>query len=334
MSNSNNINVEKLAQDISQLKVLVIGDVMLDRYCYGSVSRISPEAPVPVVLVESKEDRLGGASNVALNCKAMGAQVSIAGLIGDDEAGRSAIALLESSGINAQLLLKDPNRPTTIKTRVISRSQQLFRMDEEAVQEIDTLHEHRLIDVLLRYIQIEKPQVVIFEDYDKGTLNQNIIEKVIQHSRLMGCIIAIDPKFRNFHFYKNATIFKPNLKEVSEAFQLKYHKNPLEVIEQYSEKIQQELNPEVILITLSELGVYVHHQDQFKIIPAKSRKIADVSGAGDTVVAVAALVYAITKDPYTTAQLANIAGGMVCEYVGVVPINMEDWKMEIEKNFN
>lgn len=327
---NNVITLQSLQQGLQNLKVLVIGDLMLDRYLYGHVNRISPEAPVPVVQIEGKEDRLGGAANVALNCKTLGADVFLAGIIGNDDAGKCLVSLIEQHGIHAQLILTDNERPTTIKTRVISRHQQLFRLDEEKEQNLSLSLEHQFIDLLLKFIQIEKPDVVIFEDYDKGALNENIIDKVMNHCKHVGCVTAVDPKYKNFHFYKSATIFKPNLKEVVEAYKLHYTKNPLEVLEESALRIQNELAPKVILITLSELGIFVQEGKQKKILPANKRNIADVSGAGDTVVATAALVYAITGSSLLAAQLSNLAGGMVCEYPGVVPIHLEDWLKEAQ----
>lgn len=324
------LSIDEILKEIQSLKVLVIGDLMLDRYCYGNVTRISPEAPVPIINVESKEERLGGAANVALNCSAFGAQVAIAGIIGDDDAGNVIKELLATENIDNSLLLAEPQRATTTKTRIISRHQQLLRMDDEHIEDVQVSTEHAFIDKVLKYIQIQKPAVVIFEDYDKGTFNQNIIEKIMKHCQDVGCITTVDPKFKNFFYYKGATIFKPNLQEAQDAFKLKPEKNKLELVETYANKIEESLQPQITFITLSELGVYIKEGEKTHILPAKKRKIADVSGAGDTVIATASLVYAVTKNAYQAAQYANIAGGMVCEYVGVVPLNVEDWKKEIQ----
>lgn len=325
---------EELIDSIAQLKVLVIGDMMIDAYIYGRVDRISPEAPVPVVQIESRENRLGGAANVALNCRALGASVAVAGVIGADEASDTLRKLLDQHEIDHQLLMSDVDRPTTVKTRVLSRQQQLFRMDEEDFLMLPMNIEHQFIDGLLKYIQIEKPDVVIFEDYDKGSLNPHIIQKVTEHAQRMGAVVAVDPKFNNFMAYKGVDIFKPNLKEVIDAFKLSFRKYPIEVVASAADRIQEKLAAKVTLITLSEQGVFVRIGDDTTIIPGKKRNIADVSGAGDTVVAVASLVYAATKDGVLSAQLSNIAGGMVCEYSGVVPINKDDWKEEIKSIFN
>lgn len=324
------IQTRDLVEKMERLTVLVIGDIMLDRYLYGNVSRISPEAPVPVVQVEGREDRLGGASNVAMNCKALGATVHLAGVVGTDRAGEDCLRLLDENQIDHSLILKDEYRPTTIKTRVISRQQQLFRLDEETAGPLVLSLEHQFIDALLRHIQIQKPDIVIFEDYDKGTLNDNIIDKVMKHCIHLGCVVSVDPKLRHFHVYKNATIFKPNIKEVKDAFNLEYRKNILELIDDGARLIKERLDPQVILITLSELGIYVEEGKDKAIIPGKKRNIADVSGAGDTVISVASLVYAVSKDGNLSAQLANIAGGMVCEYPGVVTISKQDWIREID----
>ncbi len=325
--------VTALLQKIEQLKVLVIGDLMIDAYLYGTVHRISPEAPVPIVQIESKENRLGGAANVALNCKALVAKVTLAGLVGEDEAAKEMRKLLSICDIAAPLLMTDVDRPTTIKTRVLSRQQQLFRMDEEHFSMMPLNIEHQFIDGLLKHIQIEKPDVVIFEDYDKGCLNPHIIQKVSEHAKRVGSLVTVDPKFNNFHAYKGVDIFKPNLKEVCDAYKLVYNRYPMEVLSTAATKIKEELAANLILITLSEQGVFVQEGEESTIIPGRKRNIADVSGAGDTVIAVASLVYAVTKDSKLTAQLANVAGGMVCEYAGVVPIDKTLWQQEIESFF-
>lgn len=270
---------------IKSLKILVIGDLMLDKYISGQVQRISPEAPVPILNTEKEESRLGGAANVALNCKSLGAQVYIAGFIGDDMDGHRISELLFEHNIHAELVLKDTSRCTTCKTRISSKNQQLLRIDNESTHFLSIELEHLFIDKLLRFIQIEKPDIVIFEDYDKGCLNANVIEKTLNHCKHLGCVIAVDPKKKHFFEYKDVDIFKPNLSEVRTALpSLQIHDTLLHEIDFYQAELKQRISPKNLLVTLSENGVYIHSGETSTIFPAKKRKITDVSGAGDTVV--------------------------------------------------
>lgn len=320
---------QTIIEQFSNLHVVVIGDVMLDNYRWGDVERISPEAPVPVVSIRKSESRLGGAANVALNCKALGAKVTLASVIGNDDDAKVLESLLEQQGILADLIQKSPDRITTTKTRILSRNQQMVRLDAEINEELNTKDEHAFIDATLRYLQIQKPDIVIFEDYNKGVLKENVIEKIIRHCKSLGIVIAVDPKLHHFLAYKGVDIFKPNLKEVREGLHLSLPDVDQQSMDKVHALLQQHLQHTISLVTLSEKGVYVNDGRESKIIPSHRRNIADVSGAGDTVIAVAAMVYAITKDANVMAAWSNIAGGLVCEEVGVVPINKEKLLKEI-----
>lgn len=322
---------EEIFEKIAGLHVVVIGDVMIDNYRWGDVERISPEAPVPVVSIRKSENRLGGAANVALNCSALGAQVSMASVIGNDDDGRILLQLLTEQGIDTALVQQSDARMTTAKTRILSRNQQMIRFDSEMKEELNTRDEHAFIDATLRYLQIRKPQIVIFEDYNKGVLKENVIQKIITHCHSLGIIVAVDPKSRNFFAYKGVDIFKPNLKEVREGLHI-----PLDHISETSmgavhELLQQQLQHKISFVTLSEKGVYYHNENKGKILPSHIRNIADVSGAGDTVIAVAAIVYALTRDAGLMAAYSNIAGGLVCEEVGVVPVDKAKLLAEIKQ---
>lgn len=324
--------IDKMFDDMQQLHVVVIGDVMLDNYRWGVVERMSPEAPVPVVTVRQRDNRLGGAANVALNCKALGTKVTLASVIGDDSEGRLLRKLAEDTGIDTTLLVNSKHRPTTTKTRIISEGKHMMRLDEEICEDLSTEEEHPFIDKLMRYLQIEKPQVVIFEDYNKGVLKENVIHRIAEHCKHIGIITTVDPKFKNFLEYKHVTVFKPNLKEVREGLHL-----PLEDVNEGSlnavhEKLKEILQHEITFITLSEKGVY-YNNGTSGLIPTHMRTIADVSGAGDTVIATASVVYALTKDARLMAEISNIAGGLVCESVGVVPIDKMQLKAECERIF-
>jgi rfaE bifunctional protein kinase chain/domain len=317
----NRQELEQLFEKIGQLHVVVVGDVMLDNYWWGDVERISPEAPVPVVTLRKRESRLGGAANVALNCRTLGAKVTLASVVGNDAEGKLLTELADKEGIDTSLV-QCCKRVTTTKTRVMSRSQQMLRLDDEITEDLPTEEEHPFIDLVLKYLQIQKPQVVIFEDYNKGLLKENIIQRIAAHCKELGIVTAVDPKKKNFLAYKNVTVFKPNLKEVREALYVALPKVDEAEMNEVHRQLKKELNHEITFITLSEKGVY-YSNGKSAIIPSHLRNISDVSGAGDTVIATASIIYALTKDAQLMAEISNIAGGLVCEEVGVVPIKRE-----------
>lgn len=320
-----------ILQEFSKLHVVVVGDVMLDNYRWGEVERISPEAPVPVVAIHKSESRLGGAANVALNCKSLGAKVTVASVVGDDEDGRLLKNLLQGQGIQTDLIQQSADRITTTKTRILSRNQQMVRLDSEMKEELNVRDEHGFIDATLRFLQIQKPDILIFEDYNKGVLKDNVIEKIIRHCKSLGILVAVDPKLNHFLSYKGVDIFKPNLKEVREGLHLSLQQIDEKQMDEVHGLLYQHLQHQVSFVTLSEKGVYFNDGKEGKIIPSHRRNIADVSGAGDTVIAVAAMVYAITKNAEKMASWSNIAGGLVCEEVGVVPIDKVKFMHEIQK---
>lgn len=314
-------SLEDIFQKMNDLHVVVVGDVMLDNYWWGEVERISPEAPVPVVALQKRESRLGGAANVALNCKALGAKVTLASVIGDDRDGETLVELVAEADIRHDLIMRSKHRTTTTKTRVLSRNQQMMRLDDENSEDLNLEEEHPFIDLVLRFLQREKPQVLIFEDYNKGVLKENVINRIIEHCNEIGIITAVDPKKKNFLAYKQVTIFKPNLKEVREGLYLPVNPVTTESLGEVHEHLYNALQHKVTFITLSEKGVYTHNGEEQHIFPSHIRNIADVSGAGDTVIATASMIYALTQDTSLMAQVSNIAGGLVCEEVGVVPVD-------------
>lgn len=320
-----------LFEAMNDLHVIVVGDVMLDKYWWGEVERVSPEAPVPVVALKRRESRLGGAANVALNCRSLGAKVTLASVIGNDTDGDILVKLSEEAGIDTHLLQHSAKRATTTKTRVISRNQQMMRLDDEVSDELHVEEEHPFIDSVLRFLQRVKPQVLIFEDYNKGVLKENVIERMIAHCKEIGIVVAVDPKQKNFLAYKNATIFKPNLKEVREGLHIALPDVSNKALDSVHLQLKEKLGHHITFITLSEKGVYYHDDTTSAITPTHIRNISDVSGAGDTVIATASVVYTLTKDAALMAEIANIAGGLVCEEVGVVPINKQVLQNECEQ---
>jgi D-glycero-beta-D-manno-heptose-7-phosphate kinase len=314
---------DKLFQTIAQLKVAVVGDTMLDTYWWGNVERISPEAPVPVVAVTKKEQRIGGAGNVALNIASLGATVHMLSVLGKDEDGEQLTNLLQQNNINTQYLVHSEQRITTNKIRIISRNQQMMRLDAEMANDMAATDEDRLLYAVENYIATENPDVIILEDYNKGVLTENVIKSIIGLCRKNKILTAVDPKRKNFFAYEGVDIFKPNLKEVKDGLNIITEEINISVLKDMHLSLQEKLHHRISLITLSEKGVFYQQQNNASIIPTHIRSIADVSGAGDTVIAVAALVFAATTDARLMAEMANIAGGLVCEEVGTVAVNKE-----------
>ena len=324
------INFQQLFSSFPTLKVGVIGDVMLDTYIWGKVDRISPEAPVPVVSLERKEYRIGGAGNVALNCRALNAGVTIISAAGNDEEAVLLKKLLDESEIDTSYMLFSAKRITTNKTRIISRNQQMMRLDAETTEDLDPELEEMLIEKVILYINNEEPDIIIFEDYNKGVLTEKLITIIIQVCKDKGVITSVDPKRKNFFAYKGVDIFKPNLKEVKEGLNILIDQVTAPVLENIHSELDRYLGHRISFITLSEKGVFYQQDKAGHIIPSHIRNIADVSGAGDTVIAVASLVYAATKDVKLMAEMANIAGGLVCEEVGTITVNKEKYLTECQ----
>lgn len=314
---------DQLFADVSKLKVVVIGDVMLDTYWWGNVERISPEAPVPVVAVSKREKRIGGAGNVALNIQSLGASVAILTILGDDEDGVQLRQLLKENNIDSRFILESKKRITTNKIRIISRNQQMMRLDAEHTDDIDETDETNLLNQVEKYILNERPDIVIFEDYNKGILTENVIKRAIDICNKNKIPTAVDPKRKNFFSYKNVTLFKPNLHEVFTSLNILPEEISGELLSDIHKQLKGKLDHKISMITLSEKGIFYEQDDNKNIIPSHRRNIADVSGAGDTVIAVASLIYAATKNIHLSAEIANIAGGIVCEEVGTAAINKD-----------
>jgi rfaE bifunctional protein kinase chain/domain len=311
--------LNRLISAFKNMSVLIIGDVMVDRYIHGKVERISPEAPVPVISVEGYENRLGGAANVARNISALGGRATLAGAIGNDPNGDVFLNLLENENLPVDGILRTRRR-TTVKTRVIGNHYQLLRIDEEDNQNLSDDEEKILTEHLLSTLEKGSFDVVIFEDYDKGLLNSSLIEKIISTCNKREIPVAVDPKKRNFTSYRNADLFKPNLKEMREGLKIEVTTAKQSILEA-DKQLRALLNHKISLITLSEAGIFVSDRANEFILPAHVRNIADVSGAGDTVISVAALCLASGTSLETLAALSNLAGGIVCEHPGVVPID-------------
>ncbi len=320
-----------LFEKARSLTILVIGDVMVDSYLWGRVDRISPEAPVPVVHVTSRSSRLGGAANVALNIRALGARPVVASVIGDDDNGARLERLFKEQELSTEGLVRSKERMTTVKTRVISGHQHMVRVDEEQEDDLSQNDGSKLIAIVEQMIAQHRPDALIFEDYNKGVLTHNVIATIIEKARTSGIPIAVDPKKRNFFSYEKVDLFKPNLKELREGLKMDVEAGDIDSIRTAVIELEKRIGNASSMITLSEHGIYMRNAGAEHVIPAHVRKIADVSGAGDTVIAIAAIALALGRDPLQIAELANLAGGLVCEEIGVVPIDPKRLKEEIAR---
>jgi len=292
----NSSQVRKLFKKFSSYRVLIVGDVMIDSYMIGKVERISPEAPIPIVTSTHKENRLGGAANVALNIKSLGATPLLCSVIGKDEKADVLLERLEVQGISPEGLVQTKKRKTTVKTRVISQHQHLLRVDEEENTPLSASLEKRLLEVIYKALS-QSIDAVIFEDYDKGIITPSIIKHTTELANEYNIPVLVDPKKRNYHQYKNITLFKPNFRELVEGSKTDLDKSD--------------------------------HDKQF-ILAKKLHKTKNiVSGAGDTLIATASLCCAAGLTPFDIASISNLAGGLVCEKSGVVPVNRDDLMEEM-----
>jgi rfaE bifunctional protein kinase chain/domain len=325
------VSYSDLFDQFSTKRVLVIGDVMVDAYLMGKVNRMSPEAPVPIVDLFEKDERIGGAGNVALNLAALGASPIICSVIGKDAEGERLIHLFNEANISTDGIYASSNRRTTVKTRVLSNNQQLLRIDSEDTTLINTAEETQL---LTQITDVLKSGIdgIIFEDYNKGVLTPSLISAVLALAQTHQIPTTVDPKKDHFFEYKGCTLFKPNLKELKEGLQVDFDfsRNQSAFLNAVND-LQSRLGNNISFITLSEHGVFIQEEEQPIFIPAHLRNIADVSGAGDTVIAVATLCLISGADVQTIAAISNIAGGLVCEQPGVVSIEKERLLNEVTK---
>ncbi len=321
------MDYKDIFQKFNNLNVVVIGDIMVDSYQWGKVERISPEAPVPICAVTKIENRLGGAGNVALNLKAMGANPILCSVIGKDSNGENLLHLMQQEGMTTDYILQSTDRPTTTKTRIIGNNSQMLRIDNESIETLDRKEETVFLKRIESLFSKMKIDVVIFQDYDKGVITERVITTTTSQANKKNIPITVDPKHRNFSLYKDVTMFKPNLKELKEGLKIEFDKPTQENLENASLLLKDKQRIEKVFITLSEYGVffadYSKKQAKVVLLPANVRKIADVSGAGDTVISVASLCLALAIEPKEIAKISNLAGGLVCEEVGVVPINKD-----------
>ncbi|MDD5496080.1 MAG: D-glycero-beta-D-manno-heptose-7-phosphate kinase, partial [Candidatus Omnitrophica bacterium] len=305
---------KKIIGNFKEAKVLVVGDLILDEFIWGDVSRISPEAPVPVVWVKNESFMPGGASNVANNLRALGSAVNLCGVIGDDERGAVLKGELEHKGVDVKGIITDTSRPTTLKTRVVAQHQQVVRIDKENVEKLGDSVVARLAD----YIKtaMKKMDAVIIEDYGKGVITPNLLKRIVPAARAAKKIIAVDPKEEHFNYYRGITVITPNNHEAARAvgFPIKDQAT----LKRAGQALLRKLNCRIALITLGENGMAVFQRGKpMRHIPTVAQEVFDVSGAGDTVIAAYTLSLASGADPVQAAHIANCAAGVVVGKVGI-----------------
>lgn len=316
-------------------KIAIIGDVMLDKYVYGSISRISPEAPVPIVDIDNTEYKLGGAANVANNIKALDAEPILIGVIGNDYDSKHYIDVMRMLGLSTIGIQKDSNRPTTAKTRVIAHSQHVLRVDSEIKEDISKATRNKILNFFKK--NIKSFEAVILQDYNKGVLSKALIAEVISISKKNNKSVYVDPKFHNFFEYKDVTVFKPNKKETSDILAMKIDGESS--VKEAGRKLIDKLNCEYLVLTRGEKGMMLFDKEKNKTvilnIPTQARRAADVSGAGDTVISTIAVMLAGGANIIEAVMLANQAAGIVCEAVGIIPIYkqalMDSYKSKRQK---
>lgn len=326
-----NVNPLQWFREIEKMNVLVIGDVMVDSYLWGHVDRISPEAPVPIVSVSRRENRLGGAANVAINVRSLGANPILVSVIGQDEKGGAFIDLLKECGMSDKGIIQSPERVTTTKFRILGNNTQMLRVDEEMDKPLSPALRKQLLERITGLINAHSVSVIIFEDYDKGVIDSHLITEVSRLAAQKKIPISVDPKRLNFNDYHNITLFKPNLKELREGLRMDLAAEP-SAISPVAEQFRKDKQIDIMLVTLADKGMLICYKEGSgsicSHIQARKRSISDVSGAGDTVISVASIGLALGLPPMQIAELANIAGGIVCEDIGVVPINRQRLKDE------
>lgn len=312
---------------------MIIGDIMLDVYMKGKVERISPEAPVPIVSVTEKFSRLGGAANVAQNLKALNAEPILCSVIGNDEKSKDLLELMREQNMNISGIVKSSERITTRKVRIISNNAQMLRVDTEDTFDLTEKEYNSLIKNIHEIIINENIDAIILQDYNKGVLTEKLIKETIEIANKNNIPVGVDPKKKNFLSYQNVTFFKPNLKELKEGTGVTSKDDSIEEILKSVDSLHEKLNCRFIMTTLSERGVLIkdYETNTYHHIPAHLRKIADVSGAGDTVLSVAMLCLVCNQNAYNIAALSNLAGGLVCEELGAIPINKERLLEESKK---
>jgi rfaE bifunctional protein kinase chain/domain len=312
---------EKILRGFSKVNILVVGDIMMDRFIWGKVSRISPEAPVPVVLVEKETFLLGGAANVVNNIHSLGGKVSLCGVVGDDETGQKIINKLTEMGIGIHGIFVEPGRQTTVKTRIIAHQQQLVRIDRETTDHLGGSTFRNLSEFLKR--NVEEYHGIILSDYGKGLLTRELIRSTIRRAREAKKFVLADPKLKNFFLYKGATVVTPNTAEASVASGIPI--DDFASLKKAGKTLLKKVRCKVLVITRGEEGmaIFEPHQEPL-LVPTVAKEVYDVTGAGDTVIGTMALALGAGAKVIDAANLANVAAGIVVAKVGTATVHQEE----------
>lgn len=314
------MNVSSVLDRFQEVQVCLIGDVMIDSYYYGEVHRISPEAPVPVVQHTKRENRLGGAANVALNLKALGAHTKLVSVVGQDERGELLKKCCEDEGISSQYLYQSPHRKTTIKTRIIAGSQHLIRVDEEDTHDLLPDEVNGLLKMIESICNNSKPSIIALQDYNKGVLSDTVIHSILNLARDLKIPVIVDPKFKNFFSYHGATLFKPNWKEFQDALGRKIPLTKAD-LSSATRELRNKMQLDCCMVTLGEHGIFIQNDHEEYWEPGMKIDLVDVCGAGDSVFSMASCCLSLDVPIHETAWLCNKTGALVCSHLGVVPIN-------------
>ncbi len=322
------LEAREVLEGFARSRVMVLGDLILDHFIWGKVDRISPEAPVPVVEVTSESMRPGGASNVASNISSLGGKVLIGGVVGEDWAGKELLSLLQERGIGVDGVIKDPLRPTSVKTRIIAHSQQVVRFDKERKDRVDGPVRERLLGWVRD--RIKGVDVVALSDYAKGVISRELVQGVVDLARRYGKKVVVDPKVKHFSFYRGVTLITPNTMEASKA-------SGIDIVDEESLKeagriLLSQAESEAILITRGEQGMTLFQKEQDPVhIPTVAKEVYDVTGAGDTVVATCALALASGADLLSASVLSNYAAGIVVGEIGTATVTADELLRAVER---
>jgi rfaE bifunctional protein kinase chain/domain len=319
--------IRELLAKFGKQRVLVLGDIMLDHYIWGKVERISAEAPVPVLEAQKEEFRLGGAANAALNVKSLGGKAILLGVTGRDSAAQDLKRLMECKGLATDGLIDDPDRKTTLKTRIVATNQQIVRIDRETQIDLENEARTALLDSLRRLLP--NCQALIIEDYNKGVLTGEVISGALELAKSLGIPVAVDPKHRNFRQYRGVDIFKPNFRELQDILDMEFESE--DEFQVAASQLRGEMQIKNLIVTRGSLGMYVFDGGkQARHLPTAAREVFDVSGAGDTVISALTLAYVSGADIHLAAKVANHAAGVACGKVGTASVNPD----ELLKSYN
>ena len=323
------MRLNKVFDKFKDINIIVLGDVMIDSYTIGKINRQSPEAPVSVVNVIEEKTKLGGAANVALNLKALGAKPILCSVIGDDYYGNELIQLMKTHKMTVEGLILDLKRKTTVKKRIIVDKKHVVRIDDEISSKINDKNQIKLSKIISKFSK--NSEILIFQDYDKGVLDKNFIQKIIKENTNL--FISVDPKKRNFNFYKNTDLFKPNLSEITNGMNLKKNRiNSIESLKKLGENFIKKNNIKTIILTLSERGLIIINKKEKMHFKVASKKILDVSGAGDTVISIASLLLYLNLPIKFIGKICNLSGGIVCSKSGVSILKAKEIKQKAESS--